>query len=176
MERRLETKLLLQRLEEFLPGSNFPSVTRSHCETPHEDLLSASSHALQQWKHWTVAETARRTIFLANVFHFLSSHDPQSGKPSPYYEPLDPPLIMNMPFPCAVTPYGVHERKKTGRSPWNTIEASHHPQIPGRIYQLAVLLSWRTHNAIELGGCDHPAPPAIASSRLQKSHISGNTL
>ncbi|KAJ5190181.1 uncharacterized protein N7498_009166 [Penicillium cinerascens] len=83
-------------------------------ETPHEDLLSASTHALQQLEHWTVAETARRTIFLSNIVHFLSSHDPQNRKPSPYCEPLDLRLIRNMPFPCAVTPCLVHERNESG--------------------------------------------------------------
>lgn len=130
MERRLETKLLLQSLEGFLPGSKYPSVIRSHGEAPHEDLLSATGHALQQWEHWTVPETARRIIFLANVAHFLSSHDSQSRKPSPYYEPLDLRLIMNMPFPRAVTPCGVHRREKSGQPPWITIEATHHPLIP----------------------------------------------
>ncbi|KAJ5593830.1 uncharacterized protein N7459_000038 [Penicillium hispanicum] len=77
------------------------AFTRSHLESPGADLMSASSLPLQSMESWTVAETARRTIFLANIIHFLSHHDPVTGKPSPYYEPLDDELILNLPLPCS---------------------------------------------------------------------------
>ena len=55
------------------------------------------------WNKWMITETARRTIFLAYSVNFLCNRDFVSGKQSPYYEPLDDDLIMNMPLPCSHT-------------------------------------------------------------------------
>ncbi|KAJ5674202.1 hypothetical protein N7462_009641 [Penicillium macrosclerotiorum] len=73
---------------------------QSHNSTPDLSLLSANDSSLN-FERWNVAETARRTIFLANILHFLSHHDPNTGSRLPYYEPLDDELILNMPLPCS---------------------------------------------------------------------------
>lgn len=73
---------------------------QSHNLTLREELTSQSHISMQSYQQWTVSETARRTIFLANIVHFLSNHDPETGRTSPYYEPLDDELILNMPLPC----------------------------------------------------------------------------
>jgi hypothetical protein len=52
------------------------------------------------WFRWKITETARRTIFLANIINFLISHDHTTGQQNPYYEPLDDDMILNMPLPC----------------------------------------------------------------------------
>ena len=76
------------------------SFIQTYLNTPGFNLLS-NSEPSQTWEQWAVSETARRTIFLANLLHFLSNHDLQTGKPSLYYEPLDEELICNMPLPCS---------------------------------------------------------------------------
>lgn len=76
------------------------SFIQSHLDTPGSDLMSTSVQPSQTWEQWSVAETARRTIFLVNLLHFLSNHDLKSGEISPYYEPLNDELIYKMPLPC----------------------------------------------------------------------------
>ncbi|KAJ5156849.1 hypothetical protein N7492_009652 [Penicillium capsulatum] len=75
------------------------SFIQSHLDLPGSDLMRTSP-PVQSWEQWSVAETARRTVFLANLLHFLSSHDLESGQCSPYYEPLQHELISKMPLPC----------------------------------------------------------------------------
>jgi hypothetical protein len=77
-------------------------LIQSH-NLPGENLTSQSHLSMQTFQQWTTTETARRTIFLANIVHFLSNHDPETGETSPYYEPLDDELILDMPLPCART-------------------------------------------------------------------------
>ncbi len=48
-----------------------------------------------------ITETARRTIFLVHIVNFFCNRHLESRKQSPYYEPLDDDLIMNMPLPCS---------------------------------------------------------------------------
>ena len=55
------------------------------------------------WNKWMITETARRTILLAHIVNLFCNRDFESGKQSPYYEPLDKDLIMNMPLPCSHT-------------------------------------------------------------------------
>ena len=66
------------------------------------DLSSRpGSTAKSPYDTWVVMETARRTIFLANIVNFFSSRDHESGKQSPYYEPLSDDFILNLPLPCS---------------------------------------------------------------------------
>ncbi|GIJ86351.1 hypothetical protein Asppvi_005239 [Aspergillus pseudoviridinutans] len=77
--------------------------SRSYLETHDTALLppaDADTDAPDSWVKWAVAETARRTIFLANIVNFFSNRDLNCGRQSPYYEPLNDELIMNMPLPC----------------------------------------------------------------------------
>ena len=57
--------------------------------------------AISPWARWRVNETARRTIFFANILNYYSNHDHNTGNPLLYYEPLDEELILNMPLPCS---------------------------------------------------------------------------
>lgn len=75
---------------------------KSHT-SPEEDLTAQAYAPVQSFQQWATTETARRTIFLANIVHFLSNHDPETGEPSPYYEPLDDQLILDMPLPSTNT-------------------------------------------------------------------------
>ncbi|EAW09028.1 Zn(II)2Cys6 transcription factor domain-containing protein [Aspergillus clavatus NRRL 1] len=73
--------------------------SRSYLES-HDAALLPITDGSGSWVKWAVTETARRTIFLANIVNFLSNRDLESGRQSPYYEPLNDELIMNMPLPC----------------------------------------------------------------------------
>lgn len=74
---------------------------QSHIQDSREDLMPAGALSMSNWERWKVAETARRTILLANIIHFLGNHDPETGKPPPYYEPLNDELIMSLLLPCS---------------------------------------------------------------------------
>ncbi|KAJ5606620.1 hypothetical protein N7510_009401 [Penicillium lagena] len=78
--------------------------TRCHLEDPSEDLLAPLGVSpMQTFEQWRVAETSRRTIFLAHIVHFLSNYDFKSGKQSIYYEPLDDNMLRNLPLPSSHT-------------------------------------------------------------------------
>ncbi|KAH1755037.1 hypothetical protein KXV22_003763 [Aspergillus fumigatus] len=77
--------------------------SRSHLELHDTALLpfpNGHSTANSSWVTCAVAETVRRTIFLANIVHFFSHRDLHSRRQSPYYEPLNDELILKMPLPC----------------------------------------------------------------------------
>lgn len=78
------------------------TLIRSHMHDLNTDLMSVAMPMMsQKLEHWAVAETTRRTIFLANIVHFLGHCDPETESPSLYYEPLDDEMILNMPLPSS---------------------------------------------------------------------------
>ncbi|KAF1988170.1 hypothetical protein K402DRAFT_402874 [Aulographum hederae CBS 113979] len=94
----LHRPLLLKMTRRFV--HSHPEVT-----TPSPPLSPTTSlnygATPSAWLSWYVAETARRTIFLANLVNFLASLDTVSGEQSPYYEPLDDELILSMQLPSS---------------------------------------------------------------------------
>ena len=74
--------------------------SKSYLET-HDTTLMPPVHPNTSWNQWAVTETARRTIFLANITNFFSNRNHKSGQQSPYYEPLNDELILNLPLPCS---------------------------------------------------------------------------
>lgn len=74
---------------------------RSHTKNSESIIFWASDFDVQSRESWSVLETARRTVFLANIVNFLTSIEPDTGKMFPYYEPLDDELILDMPLPCS---------------------------------------------------------------------------
>jgi hypothetical protein len=62
---------------------------------------SPCTAAISPWSRWRINETARRTIFFANMLNYYRNHDHNTGNALPYYEPLDEELILNMPLPCS---------------------------------------------------------------------------
>ncbi|KAH2279149.1 hypothetical protein KXW96_007901 [Aspergillus fumigatus] len=73
--------------------------SRSYLEC-HDVALLPDTDPNRSWVQWAVTETARRTMFLANIVNFFSNRDLESGRQLPYYEPLNDELIMKMPLPC----------------------------------------------------------------------------
>lgn len=74
--------------------------SRSYLET-HDTTLMPPADTNTSWNQWAVTETARRTIFLANITNFFSNRNHKSGQQSPYYEPLNDDLILSLPLPCS---------------------------------------------------------------------------
>ncbi|CAD0096191.1 unnamed protein product [Aureobasidium mustum] len=95
-------------------GLNLPIVlkmTRRFCQS-HPEATDPSAEmnrdsrvryvsAPSAWMTWLVAETARRTIFLAHIVNYYATKDPKTGEVSPYYESLNDEMIWNMPLPCS---------------------------------------------------------------------------
>jgi len=52
------------------------------------------------WLTWSVAETSRRMVFLANIVNHFATRDAKTGETDPYYEPLNDEMIWNIPLPC----------------------------------------------------------------------------
>jgi len=67
----------------------------------NRDALVRYTTAPSAWMTWLVGETARRTVFFANIANYFASKSAVTGELSPYYEPLDDELIWNMPLPCS---------------------------------------------------------------------------
>ena len=67
---------------------------------------------------------ARRTAFFANMVNFLGNYDIGTGKISPYYEPLDDDLILNMPLPCSQAAWLACDEES-----WRLEMESHPPSV-----------------------------------------------
>ena len=80
---------------------HYPDLRNSDLNTFSNPESSPCGAAVSTWARWRITETARRTIFFANMLNFCSNLDHRTGKISPYYEALDDDLILNMPLPCS---------------------------------------------------------------------------
>ena len=82
---------------------SYPEIRNPDQRVFFDSRAGMNSPGESPWHKWMITETARRTIFLAHIVNFFCNRDLESGKQSPYYEPLDDDLIMNMPLPCSHT-------------------------------------------------------------------------
>lgn len=67
----------------------------------HSKALMLTPETEKSWVPWAVAETIRRTVFLANMVNFISNWNHETGKQSPYYDPINDELILSLPLPCS---------------------------------------------------------------------------
>lgn len=67
----------------------------------HSKALMITPETEKSWVQWAVAETIRRTVFLANMINFISNWNHETGKQSPYYDPINDELILSLPLPCS---------------------------------------------------------------------------
>jgi hypothetical protein len=79
---------------------SYPEIRNPDINVFSDPNSSPCSAATSTWARWRITETARRTIFFANMFNFYGNRDHRTGKQLPYYEPLNDDLILNMPLPC----------------------------------------------------------------------------
>lgn len=80
---------------------HYPEILNPDINAFSDPKSSPCSAASSTWARWRITETARRTIFFANLLNFHGSRDLGTGKQMPYYEPLNDELILNMPLPCS---------------------------------------------------------------------------
>ncbi|TFB02993.1 hypothetical protein CCMA1212_005332 [Trichoderma ghanense] len=97
-------------------------MTRSYIE-PYLQIRSCDMDAFSDrksspcspqtttWGRWRTTETTRRTVFIVNMVNFLNSYNPTTRSTSPYYEPLNDDLILNMPLPCSQTVWLAYEEE-----------------------------------------------------------------
>jgi len=86
-------------------------MTRRFCQSHPEatdpsaamttDAVMRYAPAPSAWLTWSVAETSRRMVFLANIVNYFATRDAKTGETDPYYEPLNDEMIWNMPLPCS---------------------------------------------------------------------------
>lgn len=81
-------------------SESYPSLRSADISVFLDPISLPDSENTSQWSRWRTTETARRTIFFANILNFYTSHDHRTGIKSPYYTPLNDELILNMPLPC----------------------------------------------------------------------------
>jgi hypothetical protein len=79
----------------------FPEIRNPDIKVFSNPSSAPTSTVASPWARWRITETARRTIFFANIVNFYINHNHSTGKQLPYYEPLDDDLISNMPLPCS---------------------------------------------------------------------------
>ncbi|KAL5366535.1 hypothetical protein BJX96DRAFT_38134 [Aspergillus floccosus] len=154
--------------------------SRSYLET-HDAALLPDTDPNGSWVQWAVAETARRTIFLANIVNFFSNCDLESGRQSPYYEPLNDELIMKMPLPCHQGLWGARTEEE-----WRQAMLRFHQASPtGSPGTSDTLSSFGAAAAgpavgqhIALGEPlpNHPHPPSLQSlfSKFAKDYLRAN--
>lgn len=70
-------------------------MARGYSEKYAETYEASLVPSAGTWAKWVVAESARRTVFLANIVNFLGKRQ------SVYYQPLGDELILDMPLPCS---------------------------------------------------------------------------
>lgn len=87
---------MIQRYVVEFPAIRNPdaSIFSSSTSAPTSELASA-------WGRWRITETARRTMFFANILNFYIHHNHDTQQQSAYYQALNDDLILNMPLPCS---------------------------------------------------------------------------
>lgn len=79
---------------------SYPELRNPNISVFSDPSSLPDSEHTSTWSRWRTTETARRTIFFANILNFYTNRDHSRRKQSPYYKPLNDELILNMPLPC----------------------------------------------------------------------------
>ncbi|MCJ1382733.1 hypothetical protein MMC17_005846 [Xylographa soralifera] len=95
----LQLPFLLKMTQSF--SKSYPELHIPNLDVFFDHASGTTDATQSPWNRWMITETARRTIFLANITNFLSNRNFKSAEQSSYYEPLDDELVMNMPLPCS---------------------------------------------------------------------------
>lgn len=82
-------------------AKSYPEIRNPDIKVFSDPNSAPTSTVSSPWARWRITETARRTIFFANIVNFYINHNNTTGQQLPYYEPLDDELILNMPLPCS---------------------------------------------------------------------------
>ena len=82
-------------------AQSYPALRNPDTQIFSEQNSAPTSTIPSSWARWRTTETARRTIFFANIINLYLNYNHNTGSQLPYYEPLDDDLILNMPLPCS---------------------------------------------------------------------------
>ena len=80
---------------------SYPAIRNPDVKIFSDPSSAPTSTIASSWARWRITETARRTIFFANIVNFYINHNHNTGQQLPYYESLDDDLVLNMPLPCS---------------------------------------------------------------------------
>ncbi|KAL7821729.1 hypothetical protein V8C26DRAFT_419008 [Trichoderma gracile] len=107
--KNLEMSFLLKMTRSYIE----PYVQIHSCDMDafRDRKSSPCSPQTTTWGRWRTTETTRRTVFIVNMINFLNNYDPTTRRTSPYYEPLNDDLILNMPLPCSQTVWLAYEEE-----------------------------------------------------------------
>ncbi|KAL9619039.1 MAG: hypothetical protein Q9160_006294 [Pyrenula sp. 1 TL-2023] len=94
----LSSHFLLKMAESYAQSN--PEIRNPDVSVFSDPNSNPCPKVTSPWARWKTTETARRTIFFANMVNFCSNYDHTTGKQMAYYEPLNDDLILNMPLPC----------------------------------------------------------------------------
>ncbi|PVH92467.1 hypothetical protein DM02DRAFT_646904 [Periconia macrospinosa] len=97
--RGLRSPFLLKMTQCY--AKSYPQISNSDIRVFSNPNSAPTSTTSSPWGRWEITETARRTVFFANIVNFYINHNNATGKQLPYYEPLDDDLILGMPLPCS---------------------------------------------------------------------------
>ncbi|KAL3422093.1 hypothetical protein PVAG01_06249 [Phlyctema vagabunda] len=78
----------------------YPAIRNFDINVFSESFSIPCTAAKTAWERWKFTETARRTIFFANILNFFGNRNLYTATQSSFYESLDDDLILNMPLPC----------------------------------------------------------------------------
>lgn len=81
-------------------SKSYPKLRNPNISVFSDPSSLPDSEITSTWSRWRTTETARRTIFFANILNFYTNRDHSTRMQSPYYKPLNDELILNMPLPC----------------------------------------------------------------------------
>ncbi|KAH8664798.1 hypothetical protein BGZ61DRAFT_366880 [Ilyonectria robusta] len=94
----LGSAFLLKMIKFYL--RSYPEIRNPDITVFSDPRSCPCPAATSTWARWRITETARRTVFFANIVNFYSNRDHSKREQFLYYEPLDDDLILNMPLPC----------------------------------------------------------------------------
>ncbi|KAF1946382.1 hypothetical protein EJ02DRAFT_450483, partial [Clathrospora elynae] len=80
---------------------SYSAIRNPDVEVFSDPNSAPTSAVASSWNRWMITETARRTVFFANIVNFYTNHNHNTGQQLAYYESLDDDLVLNMPLPCS---------------------------------------------------------------------------
>ncbi|KZM27772.1 sequence-specific DNA binding RNA polymerase II transcription factor [Ascochyta rabiei] len=158
----LGDKLEAWKHKSKIRGLRSPFLLKSYPEILNPDLKvfsdpssAPTSTISSPWARWKITETARRTIFFANIVNYYINHNSTTKQQLPYYEPLDNELILNMPLPCSHAAWVARDEQEwmnAIQTPPSPLALLGQDTLPG--VSLKIILSKYTKDYVqrELGG------------------------
>lgn len=136
-------------------AQSYPEILNPDVKVFSDPSSAPTSTISSPWARWKITETARRTIFFANIVNYYINHNSTTKQQLPYYEPLDNELILNMPLPCSHAAWVAQDEQEwmnAIQTPPSPLALLGQDTLPG--VSLKIILSKYTKDYVqrELGG------------------------